>query len=125
MTIPHTMRVKTRIPFYRPGGLPLRWQDDVTGMLPRAIRSYIAHRCGKGREPTAEELELVIDYLRHYLCAPCWNEPARRARDEHGDDWLASRLITIRLDICEGRVKTSDGIAAWICRCLEIGIDPL
>jgi hypothetical protein len=123
---PQTIRVQTRIPqVYRPPlGLPLRWQDDVSGELPAAVRSYLDHRCGESPAPPAALLDLLIDYLRYHITAPCWSETARMARDD-GDEEMAAQLIQLRLDICEGRVRTPDEIGAWIHRCLSIGIDPL
>lgn len=122
---PPTVRVKTRIPFYRPGGLPMNWRDEQTGILPAAVKAYLDYQCEKdAKEPTPEQLDLLIDFLRHYICAPCWNGPAREARDA-GDNSIAATLIQLRLDICEGRVKTVQEIDQWIHRCLEICLDPI
>jgi len=115
-----TMRVTSRIPpIYRPPfGLPLRWQDDESGVLPSAVRAYIDDRLG-GCKATPEQIELVRDYLQHFICAPCWNESARN------DEELAATLIKLRIDVVKKHVSTADEIYAWIHRCLDIGIDPL
>lgn len=122
---PLTIRRKLRVPpIYRPPlGGPLRWQDDQSGVLPAAVMAYVGYRIGEDPEPTAEQLALVIDYLIHYICAPCWNQSAQASLDA-GDDSLAAELIQL-LDIVEDRVTTCDQIDAWIKRCLAIGIDPL
>jgi hypothetical protein len=125
-THPQTIVRKTRVPmvYLGPFGLPLRWQDDVSGDLPRAVNQYLDNRI-HGRPITDPNLSFVIDYLVHVICAPCWNESARRAVAE-GDETLAADLIQLRLDIAvHETIKTPDQIAAWIRRCVEIGIDPL
>lgn len=115
--------VKTRMPNYPPGGIPVYWRDEITGQLPAAVDAYLSHRCG-GAEPSVAQITFLIDYLRHYVCAPCWSSVARDAR-ESGEGELAVLLVSLRKDICEGRVKTSDEIAAWIRRALSLGLDPL
>jgi hypothetical protein len=110
--------------YLEPFGLPLRWLDDVTGDLPRAVNEYLDNRID-GHPITDQNLSLVIDYLVHVICAPCWNESARLAVAE-GDETLAAELIQLRLDIAvHETVKTPEQVAAWIRRCVAIGIDPL
>lgn len=41
-----------------------------------------------------------------------------------GDEESANKLIQLRLDLVEDRVKTPDDLHAWTMRCLELGIDP-
>lgn len=103
-----------RVPaIYRPPfGLPLRWQDDVTGELPAAVWAYIKHaaRPLDYAPPTAAHLGLAVDYLRHVIEAPCW-------RDESGAlDGLRRRVTGL---------QTGEDVRHWIDDCLEIGLDPL
>lgn len=121
---PQTIRIRTRIPpVYRDGLYPLRWQDDVSGALPAAVAAFCECQIG-GPPPTVEQLTLLVEWLIHFICAPCWNAPARLSMAE-GYDGTAASLIQLRLDLLEGRVRTADEIAAWIERALEMGIDPL
>lgn len=118
---PRRMRVVTRFGphMYRPGGRPLYWGHDVSGVLVAAVHAYLACQTNQGPEPSAEDLEILIDYLRHYACAPCWHETAR--------DWpeFEAALVTLRLEICEGYVETPDEIHDWLLRLLDYGLDPL
>lgn len=104
-----------RIPFiYRqPNGGPLRWQDDTTRELPRAVRAYLNHGIDDGPAPELEQLQLVVDYLIHFIHAPCW-----RADSTGG-------LARLQREVAAGEVLTSEEIHAWIDRCREFGIDPL
>jgi hypothetical protein len=123
---PEKVRVQTRIPpGYREGLFPLRWQDETSGQLPAAVRALISAQLGEGPEPSSEQLSFLLDYLRHFICAPCWNITARESRD-HGSGELAAELIQLRLDIAvDCTLKTSADVGLWINRCLQIGIDPL
>lgn len=122
---PKTVNRKTRVsPIYRPPlGLPLRWQDDVSGQVPAAVNAYFDHQLGKGPAPTTEQWSLLIDWLIHFICAPCWSATARAGVAE-GYDEQANELIRLRLDLVQERVTTPADLHAWTVRCLELGIDP-
>lgn len=96
--------------FYRPPmGAPLRWQDDVTGKLPRAVFAFLGgqHTC------TPEELALVADYLLYYIKAPCW-------KTEAGPEIFAAlRAATVET------LSSREALDAWLMKALEVGIDPL
>src|SRR5947209_8134403 len=101
-----------------PGGAgPVRWQDDVTGVLPMAIHAFIDEGLGRA-VCMPEQVELVRDYCEYYINAPCWDfgtpEEAPDFYKEFTD--LRERIKTLR---------TAKEIAAWIWDALKVGIDPL
>jgi hypothetical protein len=111
------MKLKMPNVYLPPAGGPLRWQDDVTGVFPRAIKAFMAE--GLGHTPaTPEQVELVRDYCQYYINAPCW---------EVGSEEDTPKLFKAFKELRE-RIKslrTSREIALWISDCLNIGIDPL
>ena len=65
--------------FYRqPLGLPLRWLDEQSGILPAAVTSYFEHALDEKKPFTETQLNLVIQYCRYYINAPCWIDTAVR-----------------------------------------------
>ena len=99
------------LPYREPLGLPLRWQDDITGRLPEAMQAYLANRMSQ-HSLSQEDFALVRAYLEYLVNAPCWNEceggrPLTRAR----------RAIR--------RVQTPEELGVWIHRLLNLGIDPI
>jgi hypothetical protein len=58
------------------------------------------------REPTADELRLIVDYCAHYIHAPCLVE--------------TDELRLLRLAIV--RVTTPEQLAGWLWGCSTIGI---
>lgn len=90
--------------------LPLRWQDDQSGVLPTAVGMYLDHRT-KGSDVGRYALQVVADYLRYYLAAPCWD----RFDAEHFDT-IDQRLAAAR---------TAEDVAQVIALCMAVGIDPL
>lgn len=107
----HTLSFEMPTTYEPPLGTPLYWRNEVTGVLGAAIWAYIAH----GAEPTvqpapsAEQLALVVAYLRYVINAPCW----------HGGMGLAVARIGVE------KLATVEDVQTWIMGCLEIGIDPL
>lgn len=108
---------------YQPGGGPLRWQDDVTGVLPAAVMAFLNRdtvvMSGKviGRSVcTPEQVELVRDYCEYYINAPCW-ELGPEGEAYHSDFMtLRNRVRTL---------TTGKEIDAWLGDALDLGIDPL
>lgn len=94
-----------------PFGLPFYWKDEQSGVLPAAIIAFSLHRTG-GPPPTDEQMEIVCAWMRYYIHAPCWQDPDQ--------DGTLERLRTDAFNL-----RTSDDVAGWISRCLEIGLDPL
>jgi hypothetical protein len=105
--------MNTRMPrFYRPPhGLPLFWRDEVSGQLPAAVQAYLDNRCD-GAPISDEQIALLRDYIHHYIHAPCWEQDA-----------FAAELKELRGSV-DG-LTSSQAIADWIWKALEIGLDPL
>jgi hypothetical protein len=64
-------------------------------------------------EPAAEHLELVLDYLRYHINAPCWEQA----------ESFAEELAALRERV--GQLQTAADVDGWIHDCLQIGLDPL
>ena len=116
--------ITTRMPGYRRGGFPLRWQDDQTGELPAAVQAYLSHRLGEKAAPTQDQIRLLCDYLRHVICAPIWNAGIE-LDDSPERIEVARQLVQLRQDIVHLQLTTTDAISEWMHRCMDIGIDPL
>jgi hypothetical protein len=106
--VPGTDSRLSRIPrVYRPPvGGPLRWQDDVTGVLPAAVKAFFADQA------TPEQLEQVCDYCEYYINAPCW---LIGPDDEALWVSLRKRIKT---------AKTAMEIRVWLHDALGVTIDP-
>lgn len=88
-------------------GLPLFWMNEASGQLQAAMQAYLDGTM------TPEQTELVIDYFRYFIQAPCWES----APD--GAGYLAElRALAAAMD-------TPADIHAFVGRCLEFGIDPI
>lgn len=98
--------------FYRPPlCLPLNWHDEVSGRLRKAIHAYLDNRID-GTPILAEDVLIVCEYMRHYINAPCWDNP------EFIDELLSLRDGAKKL-------TSPQEIADWIRKAMEIGLDPL
>lgn len=99
--------------FYLPPlGLPLRWQDEVTGMLATAIDAFLTYQVGEGPEPAEAQVGLIQKYFRYHINAPCWKSSG-----------LETELAALRAGV--GELRSPGDLNSWIHKCLEIGIDPL
>lgn len=90
--------------------IPRRWQDDRSGRLPQAVMAYLYW------EPDMNPLDppllrLLVDYLIHYIDAPCWN----------GN--FVPEIADLRLQA--GSLQSANDVRAWIEACMVIGLDPL
>lgn len=94
-------------PVYRPGGGPLRWQDDVTEILPGAMLAFL----GNDRM-TPVQIALVRDYCAYYIDAPCW-------RTETMETTFAELRTRIKTIVRREELDT------WLRDALCVGIDPL
>jgi hypothetical protein len=100
---------------YRPDGLPYYWRDETSGVLAVAIKAYVDG--GLRRLTTADaRVALVKQYCVHWVNAPCW-EILREDREGLG------ALRGLR-EAAEHIVST-ENIANWIDRALDLGLDPL
>lgn len=107
--------VMSRMPAeYRPPlGLPWDWQDDETGDVPRAVWAYLGYKAAEPPKPERRQIDLLRDYLIHYIEAPCWEKPGG----------VTPELADLRRRAQE--IRSIEDIDAFIQGCLEIGIDPL
>jgi hypothetical protein len=94
-------------------GLPMKWQDDVTGNLPQAV---VAYHNRVAQLMTDAELSLIIAYIQHYVHAPLWlnNIEDKDFREEILNIQKAS------LDL-----KTIKDVESIIEACMDVGWDPL
>ena len=105
----------SRMPNVYPENGPVRWQDDLTGELPRAVQAYLNHATHH-HPVSAEQLELVRDYCQYYINAPCWQTGVP-------GDVAHALFVTLR-----SRIKTArsyKALSKWMHDALEVGIDPL
>lgn len=79
---------------------------ETSGVLRRAVGRFLNHAT------RAEDLETLRWYFAYWANAPCW-----RTR---GDEELWAAL---RADIA--KPMDADQLRAWLCRALEVGLDPL
>lgn len=94
------------LPYREPLGLPLRWQDEQSGVLPAAVWHYIKG----GADP--RQMVLVHAYLGYYCAAPCWAAAADPEQPSLLEAWAA-------------HPPDRDGIWQIILACLNVGCDPL
>lgn len=96
---------------YRPLlGFPQYWHDEQSGELQAAVLAYLGHKAAEAPPPDWHQLELLRDYLVHYVGAPCW------VGEEEAISDLQRRAE---------RIETVQDVGDLIERCLEIGLDPL
>lgn len=91
---------------------PLRWQDDVTGVLPAAVMAVLETGPDTNTVVTAAQIELVRDYCDYYIGAPCWKTDGEGGEFER----LRSQVK---------HIHTLNELDAWLHDALEVGIDPL
>lgn len=99
----------------RPHGLPLYWRGDITGVLPAAVEAYINHVAypNQYQPPTAEQLELLGQFVQHFINAPCWELP---------DSPFVEELAKLRAQAKE--LKTVADFRKFVVDAMEIGLDP-
>ena len=106
-------------PIYRTlgavSGLPLNWRDEISGVLPAAVGSYLNNRID-GTPLAEHQLELVRAFMKYFIDAPCWNHM-------NEDEYMAQELAGLRREVVT--LKTPEEMGRWIGRCLDLGIDPL
>lgn len=95
-------------------GMPLNWQDDITGQMPRAVLAYL------DQDASPEQLRLVIIYIQHHIHAPCFLEayPFDEIDDEYQEALKKLRERSLAL-------KTQEDVNQYINDCMEWAIDPL
>ena len=96
---------------YRPPlGFPQHWRDEPTGELQTAVLAYIGYRGVETPEPNNRQIELLRDYLVHYIGAPAWA----------GDPEMMAGLRRRAAEI-----ESVEDVSVLISDFLEIGLDPL
>jgi hypothetical protein len=94
---------------YRPPfGVPIRWNNEQSGELKRAVGAYLCKT-----DMTARQLAVMREYLDYYISAPCWDDPS-------GFD-VELRSLRSKVKILSCRIA----IERWIKEALEIALDPL
>lgn len=102
---------------WAPLWLPLNWRNETSGQLARAVDAYLDNRV-VGTEISVLAVEVVRDYLIHYIHAPCWT------RNFEPEDLDGVRILTeLRYEAMH--LDSPDAIGAWIRKGMEIGLDPL
>jgi hypothetical protein len=106
--------------FYRTvgpiSGAPLNWQDEVSGVLPAAVKAYLDNRID-GKPLAEHQFEIVRAFMEYFIKAPCWDD------NPHLDDEMRAELAGLRRDA--ETLRTPEEVGAWIHRCLDLGLDPL
>lgn len=99
-------------------GIPFYWLYELTGVLCEAMSAYIAFsaKMPGAVEPTGDQVQEVIHYLRYFFGASCW---------EHKD---AGPRYDAKLSDIRARAAVAETLVdvdALITAGLGIGIDPL
>lgn len=108
-------------PYIPPDGGPHYWRTETSGLLPNAIKAYLANRTENAPIST-NDCDLVKAYLRHWVNAPVWERlplPGPEALDK------AHKKHLIRLRDAAACLTDADSIAEWLHVALDFGIDPL
>jgi hypothetical protein len=100
------MNYYTANPF---GLAPFYWANEQ-GALPGAVEAYFDWIL-EGRSPAAEQVELLCDYARYWINAPCW-------RDDDGELVLAELRERART------LASLESLERWIAEAMSVGIDP-
>ena len=93
-------------------GTPFYWRHEPSGKLEAAITTYIAYASGDRTAPTAQQLSLLVDYLKYWINASCWQQP----ETEYWLDRLRARSYSL---------NTVAEVSNWLDDCLKLGLDPL
>lgn len=103
--------------YHTPLQIPVRWQDELSGTVPTAVKAYLdAVIKNNPLLVSDEQIEVVRAYFEYYVNAPCWGLAAGEKE---------SRLIYARLKRDIVKAHSVFALKQWTERCLEIGMDPL
>lgn len=107
------------VPGPRPGmDLPLYWRNEQTGELPAAVEAYLEISAGIRQELlSTRQLEILLDYIRYHIKAPCWATNCKSSPDLEAD--LKRAILMADL------ARTIEDIHAFIEHTMTMGIDPL
>lgn len=109
-----------------PFGAPLYWRDEQSGELPAAVIRYFDFCLGHAADATAadlgvrpltdRQLQLLCEYCRYWINAPCWER-----------NMAGSLTMLGELKILKDRAAALSGledIRVWNDECSNLGIDP-
>ena len=95
-------------------GIPLNWQNEVSGRLEKAVMAYL------NQTPTPEQLKIVIAYIQYHIHAPCWLESSPFGKIDEDMVIEINSLRTQSLNL-----TSLKDVNQYIHKALEIGLDPL
>jgi hypothetical protein len=99
-----------------PFGGPFYWADEQTGELKGAVVAYYSHLVDS-TGITEDQTDLVAQYLRYYIAAPCWE------KNPHATEHTKKVLDELREKAAD--LKTVGDISCWLTRAADLGLDPL
>lgn len=102
-----------RLPAPGTPGTPRYWQDETSGVLAAAIRSYLDNPDAM----TVREIAYVRAYFQQWVDSPVWD--LNPAHDEQSRATLGALRIAARA------IRNGAAIARWLRAAEEIGMDPL
>ncbi len=102
-----------RIPLLYPNGGPLFWRNEESGELIAAVGAYLNNRI-EGTPISPAQVDLMREYLRHWINAPCWKQD---------DPVIESAFDRLKLSVYT--LRNANDISQWLRRALDLGIDPL
>lgn len=94
-------------------GMPVYWQYDVSGTMQTIIRAFL------NRTETAEQLAMVIKFLRYFIHAPVWLETRPFKASEETEQKIK------QLRDYANRMKTRAEVENFLNQCIDEGLDPL
>lgn len=86
---------------------PRPYQDDQTGRLPNAVRTFFQ----QPRSVTRQQMVVLTDYCSYYINAPGWYTTG-----------MENAFAALRREIAG--IEEVNHLRDWLGRALELGIDP-
>jgi hypothetical protein len=93
--------------------LPFFWMDCQDEVLHAAIRAYFEHKANHAA-PSPEQIQLIADYLDHFIHAPCW---VRESVSFYVNGVQAAREQV-------KKITSVAGIDKFLKICMDCAIDP-
>lgn len=98
----------TTLPEAGPGGGPLYWRDETSGVLAKAVAAYLEWRTKAGPAPDPFQVEVLRAYCEQWIKSPVW---------------VGRDLEKLRRSI--DTIKLPGELSIWLCAASQEGIDPL
>lgn len=104
--------------YKRPGGWPLYWRAETSGVLALVVHIYLEHVLDpeKHRAPNQQEIELLRDYFVHHINAPCWLEI-------QDDEEMIAAIGALQEQAA--KIAAVQDLRSYITAAMELGLDPL